>query len=68
MEVVFVTERSSDSSVPTPNLEGWQESDEIICRVCEFPARINPDNPQQKGCGNCGFITRSSVLFKTARG
>jgi hypothetical protein len=63
MEVVFATEPSPETPLPSLDLSGWQESDEHICRACGNPARINPKNSFEWGCGQCGFITHSVFLF-----
>ena len=63
MKTVFVAEPSPETPVPDLELSGWQESNEHICRTCGNPAKINPDDHFEWGCGHCGFITRSVFLF-----
>jgi hypothetical protein len=65
MEAVVTTDQSPKAPVPALDLSGWQESDEHICRTCKNPARTNPEDCFEWGCGHCGFITRNvSIFFK----
>ncbi len=66
MKAIYLTEQHSGTRAPDAKLRGWNESPEYVCRTCKTLARINPENPQQMGCGECGFIADhgSSIFFK----
>lgn len=67
MEAIFVTEEPLET-VPAPDLKGWEESDELVCRTCGDAVMTNPGDPNQIGCGKYGLIASpGSMLFKAKR-